>query len=120
VLDSQAAWNAAINMKPATPFALVLVTVPDLKTARRLAQLALKARLIACANLLPKLESHYRWLGKLETSTEVLVILKTRRASLRRLETLVLKTHPYDTPEFLVLGLHSGTGKYLAWLAASC
>ena len=107
-------------MKRATSFALVLVTAPDLKTARRLAQSALQARLIACANLVPKVESHYWWQGKLEAGAEVLLILKTRRANLRKLEALVLAGHPYDTPEFVVLGLQSGSAKYLAWLAASC
>ena len=107
-------------MKPATPFSLVLVTAPDLKTARRLARLALQAQLVACANLVPKVESHYWWQGKLESGAEVLLILKTRRANLRKLEALVLAEHPYDTPEFLVLGLHSGSEKYLAWLAGSC
>ena len=107
-------------MKRASPFALVLVTVPDLKTARRLAQSALQARLIACANLVPKVESHYWWQGKLESGAEVLLILKTRRTNLRKLEALVLAEHPYDTPEFVVLGLQGGSAKYLAWLAASC
>ena len=48
------------------------------------------------------------------------MILKTRRANLRKLEALVLAEHPYDTPEFLVLGLKAGSEKYLAWLAVSC
>lgn len=107
-------------MKSATPFALVLVTAPDIRTARRLARLALKARLIACANLVPKVESHYWWQGKRESATEVLLLLKTRRANLARLEKLIMAEHPYDTPEFLVLGLHSGSKRYLAWLAGSC
>ena len=51
-------------MKSATSFAIVLVTAPDLKTARVLAKAALSARLIACANLIPKIESHYRWQGQ--------------------------------------------------------
>ena len=54
-------------MKPAAKFAIVLVTAPDLKTARALAKAALSARLIACANLVPKIESHYRWQGKIES-----------------------------------------------------
>ena len=107
-------------MKRATAFTLVLVTAPDLKIARRLAQAALQARLIACANLVPKVESHYWWQGKLESGAEILLILKTRRANLRKLEALVLAEHPYDTPEFVALGLHSGSAKYLAWLAESC
>lgn len=106
-------------MKAAAPFALVLVTAPDLKTARSLARAALAAKLIACANLVPRVESHYWWRGKIERGAEVLMVLKTRRALLGALEKLVLKQHPYDTPEFLVLPLRGGSARYLAWLTAS-
>ena len=58
-------------MNPAAKSAIVLVTAPDLKTARALAKAALRARLIACANLIPRIESHYRWQGKIESGTEV-------------------------------------------------
>ena len=104
-------------MKPAAKFAIVLVTAPDLKTARALARAALKAKLIACANLVPKIESHYWWQGKLETGAEVLLILKARKSKLAALEKLVLAKHSYDTPEFLVLPLSAGSKKYLDWLA---
>lgn len=104
-------------MKSATSFALALVTAPDLKTARALAQAALAARLIACANLVPRIESHYRWQGKIESAAEVLLILKTRQARLPALEKLILANHPYDTPEFLVMPLKAGSRKYLDWLA---
>src|SRR5258705_9767028 len=100
-------------MKMANRFALALVTAPDFKTARRLARAALEARLIACANLLPKIESHYRWQGKIERSAEVLMILKTSQARLGKLEKLVLAEHPYDTPEFVVWPLRQGTKRYL-------
>ena len=105
-------------MKPATTFAVVLVTAPNLKTARTLARTALRARLIACANLIPKIESHYWWRGKIESGTEVLLVLKTRKSKLAALENLVLAKHPYDTPEFIVLPLSAGNRKYLDWLAA--
>ena len=107
-------------MKPATQFALVLVTAPDVKTARTLAKAALAARLIACANLVPKIESHYWWRGKIESGAEVLLVLKTTQARLAALEKLILARHPYDTPEFIVLPVRAGSRKYLAWLAASC
>jgi len=107
-------------MKSAAKFSLVLVTSPDLKTARMLAKAALQAKLAACVNLIPKVESHYWWQGKLESGAEVLMILKTPRARLAALEKLILARHPYDTPEFLVLPLSAGNGKYLDWLAASC
>ncbi len=107
-------------MKRATPFTIILVTAPDLKTARRLVRAALEARLIACANLVPKIESHYRWQGKLERSAEVLMVMKTTRARVAALEKLIVAKHPYDTPEFVVLNLTGGAKKYLAWLAESC
>jgi periplasmic divalent cation tolerance protein len=99
---------------------LVLVTTPDLKTARRLAAAALKEKLIACANLIPKIESHYRWQGKIETGTEVLMLLKTSKNRLKPLEKLILARHPYETPEFLVLSVSGGSRKYLDWIMTSC
>jgi periplasmic divalent cation tolerance protein len=107
-------------MNAMNKFAVVLVTTPDLKTARRLARAALQAKLIACANLVPKVESHYRWQGGVERGSEVLMILKTTRARLAALEKLILARHPYDTAEFIVLPLGGGAKRYLAWIAESC
>lgn len=106
-------------MKSARNFSIVLVTAPDLKTARSLARAALAAKLVACANLVPKLESHYWWQGKLERSSEILILFKTTRGSLPALEKLILKAHPYDTPEFITLSLASGNSRYLDWIADS-
>jgi periplasmic divalent cation tolerance protein len=106
-------------MKPAAKFTIVLVTAPDLKTARALARAALRARLIACANLVPKIESHYWWQGKIESGAEALLVLKAQKSKLAALEKLVLAQHPYDTPEFLVLPVGAGNGRYLDWLTAA-
>jgi len=107
-------------MKTTINFAIVLVTAPDLKTARALAKAALSARLTACANLVPKIESHYWWQGKIESGAEVLLLFKTQKSKLAALEKLVMAKHPYDTPEFVVVPLTAGNQKYLNWLAASC
>lgn len=106
-------------MKRTVRHVVVLVTAPDLEVARNLARLALEARLIACANLDPQLESHYWWQGKLEQSAEVLLVLKTTRPRLKALESLILKHHPYDTAEFIVLPIQAGSAKYLDWVTAS-
>jgi periplasmic divalent cation tolerance protein len=106
-------------MKKAAQFSIVLVTAPDKKAARRLAQAALEERLAACANLVPGVESHYWWRGKMERSTEVLIIFKTTRRRLAALEKLILRKHSYDTPEFVVLAVQAGTERYLKWIAAS-
>jgi periplasmic divalent cation tolerance protein len=106
-------------MKLSGKYAVVLVTAPDMKTARQLARAALEARLIACANLVPKIESHYRWQGKSMIGAEVLLILKTTTARLAALEKLICAKHPYDTPEFLVLSISHGNQRYLDWVAES-
>ncbi len=106
-------------MKRNARFAVVLVTVPDVKTARKLARAALEARLIACANLIPRVESHYWWQGKIEAGVEALLVMKTATARLAALEKLILATHPYSTPEFIVLPIGRGNRRYLDWVAES-
>ena len=106
-------------MKPAGKYAVVLVTAPDVKAARKLARTALAARLVACANLIPKIESHYRWRGKIERGAEVLLVLKTTIARLAALEKLIVARHPYDTPEFVVLPINRGNKRYLDWVGQS-
>ena len=97
-------------------FAVVMATAPDMALARRLAKAGLEAKLAACANIVPAVESHYWWEGKLESSDEVLVIFKTRQALLPKLERAIREIHPYDTPEFVALPLIAGSRKYLAWI----
>jgi len=98
---------------------LVLVTAPNPKTARKLSRAALGARLVACANLLPKIESHYWWKEHIEHGTEVLMLLKTTTGLLADLEKLIVSQHPYDTPEFIVLRVERGNKRYLDWLAGA-
>ena len=107
-------------MKKADRFGIVLVTAPTIAVARRLARLALKERLVACANLLPGVESHYWWREKIERSREILIVFKTLQSRVRKLEKLILAKHPYDTPEVLVLAIDSGARKYLRWIKDSC
>jgi periplasmic divalent cation tolerance protein len=106
-------------MKSTHSHVTVLVTAPNLGTARRLARAALRARLVACANLIPRIESHYWWQGKLESSPEVLLVFKTTRSRLTALEKLILSEHPYDTPEFIALPIAGGSRRYLAWINGS-
>ncbi|MCI0745198.1 MAG: divalent-cation tolerance protein CutA [Verrucomicrobia subdivision 3 bacterium] len=101
-------------------YAAVLVTAPDIKTARRIASGCLKARVAACVNIVPRVESHYWWQGKVERGAELLLIIKTTRQRLAALEKCVLAAHPYDTPEFIVLPIAAGNRRYLEWISASC
>lgn len=102
-------------MKTATGLSLILVTAPNLTVARKLARAAVEQRLIACANIIPRIESVYWWQGKIESGREVLLVLKSRKRHLRKLEKLISSLHPYDTPEFVVLNPSSGSQRYLDW-----
>jgi len=102
-------------MKAGKNVALALVSVPDLRTARGLARATLEARLVACANLIPRIESHYWWQGRIEQAAEVLLVLKTTAGQLAALEQLIVSRHPYDTPEFVVLPVARVNERYLAW-----
>jgi len=106
-------------MKSARNIVIVLVTAPNLPVARKIAKAALEAKLGACANIVPRIESHYWWKGKLEASAEVLIIFKSTKAKLAALESTVVGNHPYDTPEVISFPLSSSNAKYLKWLTDS-
>lgn len=104
-------------MNPAC--SIVLVTAPNLKTARNLARAALDARLAACVNIVPGVESHYWWLNRVESAREILLVLKTTQRRLPALRRLILARHPYDTPEFIALKIDQGAPRYLDWILQS-
>jgi periplasmic divalent cation tolerance protein len=106
-------------VKNGNNFFVILVTAPNVKVARKLARGALEQGLVACANIVPKIESHYWWQNKMAFSAEALIIFKTTLRNVRGLEKFVLENHPYETPEFIALLVASGTNRYLDWLAAS-
>ena len=97
---------------------LVLTTAPDAETAHRLATLAVKARLAACANILGPATALYHWEGRIEENHEVPLLLKTRTQCYTALEALLRAEHPYTVPEIIALPITQGLPDYLAWIAA--
>ena len=107
-------------MTPSKSLYLIFVTAPDAETARTLTTAILEARLGACVNIIcQKIESHYRWKGKIERSPEVLMLIKTTKAKLKPLEKIILQKHPYDTPEFVAFPASVVAKKYLTWVHES-
>jgi periplasmic divalent cation tolerance protein len=98
---------------------IVLTTAASGDEARTLARTLVEERLAACATIVPTVESIYRWEGKLETARETLLLLKTAAPQLAALQARLLALHSYETPEFLVLAVESGSEGYLGWLRAS-
>ena len=101
---------------PASDVRLVLTTTGSREEAEQIARALLDERLAACVNIVPDLTSIYRWKGDVEVASEVLLLIKTSAASLRRLESLLRRLHSYDVPEFLVLTPEQSGKAYLDWL----
>ncbi len=95
---------------------VVLTTAASRDEALRLGRTLVEERLAACATLVPAAESIYRWQGKIETSAETLLLLKTASDRLSALEARLVELHSYQTPEFLVLEIEAGSHPYLAWI----
>lgn len=99
---------------------VVLVTCPSVALARQIARAVVQKRLAACVNLVRSpMESFYTWKGKLETTGEHLLLIKTTTARLRQLEREVKRLHTYDVPEFIALPVTEGSAEYLSWLELS-
>lgn len=94
-------------------------TCPDTDSARALAQHLVESRVAACVNVVPGLTSFYRWEGRVEEASEVLLIIKTAAARLDVLAAAITAAHPYSVPEFIALPIVGGHPPYLDWLAAS-
>jgi len=85
------------------PTLAVFSTYPDAETARSIAHTLVKEQLAACANIIPGVESIYRWKGAIETSGEVLAILKTTEERYPELEARIKELHPYEVPEVVAV-----------------
>jgi periplasmic divalent cation tolerance protein len=96
--------------------ALVLVTCPDGKIAEAITDVVLKGRLAACVNTVKGVSSKYWWKGKIERCDEVLLIIKTRKGLVRKIEEAVKDNHPYDVPEVIAIPIDSGSKEYLGWI----
>lgn len=100
------------------PAVLCLVTSPPAE-AERIASAAVERELAACVNVVPLVDSTYRWQGAVQREQEALLIVKTTRAAVPELERLLEEIHPYDTFELLAFDVDAGSERYLDWIAAS-
>jgi periplasmic divalent cation tolerance protein len=98
---------------------VVFITTANTEDASRLAEMLVSQRLAACVQILPDVQSVYRWRGKIEREQEVLVIAKTIRSSFEKLEREVRAIHSYETPEIVALPLTAGSAPYLEWLGSN-
>jgi periplasmic divalent cation tolerance protein len=105
---------------PATTKIIVLTNCASQKEARRIAKALLERREAACVNILTRpVESRYWWKGKLDTTTECPVAIKTTRARYAAVERTIRELHSYDVPEIIAVPIVAGSRDYLSWIDAS-
>jgi periplasmic divalent cation tolerance protein len=102
-----------------TEFQIILSTCADREQAERIAHRLIELQLAACVNILPGVQSIYRWQGSIESAAEVLLLIKTRSAHCQAVQSTIESLHSYEVPEFLVLPVSGGSEPYLEWLTAS-
>jgi periplasmic divalent cation tolerance protein len=96
---------------------LVLTNCPDEEVANAIALAVVEAGLAACVNILPRVQSIYRWQGAVESASEIPLLIKTAAASYAALEAAIREQHPYDVPEIIALPITQGLPAYLNWVA---
>jgi periplasmic divalent cation tolerance protein len=104
---------------PASEVRVILSTADSPEEGERIARTLVEQRLAACVNIVPKLTSVYRWKGAVETTSEVLLLIKTTAALLNQAESALLAAHSYEIPEVLVFNPVSGHADYVDWLMQS-
>jgi periplasmic divalent cation tolerance protein len=100
-------------------YVIVLTTLPVDADGAEFARTLVEDRLAACVNLLPAMESVYRWEGRVEQETERQVVIKTSSERVVALWDRVRDLHPYDVPEFVVVPIVDGNDAYLRWIGES-
>ena len=98
---------------------LVLSTAGSESEAQKIAQTLVERRLAACVNIVPRIQSVYRWQGKVEKVEEYLLLIKTVTARKEQVQSAIHELHSYELPECIAFEVESGAEKYLAWIADS-
>jgi len=95
---------------------VILITTATEEEARSIAGLLLNQRKAACVNIVPRVDSLFRWQGKLDSAKESLLIIKTRASLLPEIVEMVKKAHSYELPEIIALPIINGSEDYLKWI----
>jgi periplasmic divalent cation tolerance protein len=99
-----------------TMVSILYSTTGSIKDARRIAHTLLKDKLVACVNIIPKIESLYRWQGKIEKSNECALVAKTTERNIEKAIQKIRSLHPYETPDIIVFPPVGGLKEYLAYV----
>ncbi len=97
-------------------YVLIYITTSGAEEARRIGKRVVEERLAACANVIEKVHSLYWWKGKLEESSEAVLLLKTKKDKIKKIVAMVKKLHSYENPAIVAFPILEGSEEYLKWI----
>ena len=103
-------------MQSTKSFSITLVTVPSKEASEKISKSLVEKDLAACVNIIPSVQSVYKWEGEINTDNELLLVIKGRTDNLEALEKEVLQLHSYETPEVISFAIDKGNKEYLDWM----
>ena len=98
-------------------YLLVMCTFPSADEARQIGTQLLELQVAACVNLIPQVESIFRWKGEIQSESEALALIKTTVNNYQEIEARLQELHPYDTPEVIAVPVDRGSTAYLNWVS---
>jgi periplasmic divalent cation tolerance protein len=99
---------------------MVLITAGSEQEAHKIAELLVKEERAACVNIVPRVDSLFRWKGKIDSAHESLLLVKTKGSLLSEVISSVKQAHSYEVPEIIALPIIGGSEEYLKWLDSAC
>ena len=103
-------------VKEKSKYCVAVITCPSRKDALKIKNLLLKRRLVACVNIIQGVNSFFRWQGKIDSASEVMLLAKTARVNFKEIIACVTAVHSYDVPEIIAIPIIDGNKSYLDWI----
>jgi periplasmic divalent cation tolerance protein len=117
--DSLLKFFSAADEPPMTDKRLVFTTAGSRDEAQKIARALVERKLAACVNIVPQIQSIYRWSEGVEEAEEWLLVIKTTAPAFGRVRDVIAELHSYDLPECICVGVEDGSAGYLKWIAES-
>ena len=97
-------------------FSIIYSTIGNLEEARKIARVLVKDKIVSCVNIIPKIESIYRWKGNIEEDNECVIIAKTIEKNINKAINKIKELHSYEIPDIVAIPITHGLKDYLDWI----
>ncbi len=98
---------------------IIFITCATKKEAREISERLVQSRLVACVNIIDRIESIFWWKENIDSSREVLLIAKSKRSLINEIVSQVKLMHSYQVPEIIAVPIIAGNRDYIKWINES-